>query len=113
MILRNYFTLLLILSAASIVAQPEITYWDKEETIKKSEKEFKKGVAEGKYTLWYKNGKIAKTGFYMEGVEDSIWKSFYESGKSKSIEYYDMGKKHGHFTYWYMNGQKAQEIFFK
>src|SRR5436190_1203585 len=109
MTLRRFCTLSLFLITGTIIAQPEITYWDKEETIKKSEKEFKKGVAEGKYTLWHKNGQVAKSGWFMEGVEDSIWKSFYDNGKPKSIENYKMGKKHGPFTYWYQNGKIEME----
>src|SRR6266542_2309429 len=95
------------------IAQPDIKYWDDDKKQKKEEQNFYHGLLHGKYTEWYKNGQIAKTGYYYLGADSSEAKTFYEDGKVKSFENYWRGKKQGHCTYYYKNGQKAQYAVYK
>src|ERR1051326_8115990 len=76
-------------------AQPVTEYWDEDKKQKKEEQNFFKGLPHGKYTLWYKNGQVDRTGYYYLGLDSGEWKSFYEDGKMKSSENYLRGKKYG------------------
>ena len=65
-------------------AQPVISYWDKESTLKKSEENFKNGIQHGRFAQWFKNGQLAKEGNYDMGAEEGVWKAWFEDGKLKS-----------------------------
>lgn len=42
---------------------------------------------------------------YHDGLEDGEWKTFYDSGKLRSLRFYDRGKKTGTVTSWHDNGK--------
>ena len=95
-----------------IFAQQTIDYWDAEQKIKKAELNYSKGLQHGRFAWWDKKGTLIKESFYKLGMEDSISRLWYETGKIKSEEHWKNGKKHGKCIYRYANGQKAQECFY-
>ena len=95
------------------IAQPKYEYWDADKKQVKSEDNYKRGIAHGKTVSYFKDGKIARWGWYKYGKQDSIWKFYYENGNPKAIEHYNFGVKQGHNLYYYNNGKQAQETVFK
>lgn len=63
-------------------------------------------VRDGKYFLFFDNGKIKEQGKYLNGNLVGIRKCFYENGQNKSEENYnDRGLPDGIQTEWYKNGK--------
>src|SRR5688572_6050503 len=89
-------------------AQLKKEYYDNEQTQLKSETDYYKGMPNGAYYEYYKNGKVMRKGFYVFGKEDSTWTVYYEDGSVKARENYLNGKKLGTNNYFYKNGQLAQ-----
>src|ERR1051326_645513 len=85
---RIFFLLLFAYAAKLAQAQPVTEYWDDDKKKKKEEQNFYHGIPHGKYTLWYENGKVDRTGWYNMGLDSGEWKSFYEDGKPKASEMY-------------------------
>ncbi len=84
LLLPMYFAL-----AQQDIHQSYTDYWDKEQTLKKTE------------------------GTYHFGFEDSVWTHWYKNGKMEEQTHYKMGVFDGKSTQWYDNGQKKLEGFFK
>lgn len=65
----------------------------------------RKGVYDGKYTEWWPNGKVKKTGYYKEGKDYGKWVFYSEEGKVEGeaemidpanfviVKYYEGGEK--------------------
>ncbi|PID27515.1 MAG: hypothetical protein CR982_05275 [Candidatus Cloacimonadota bacterium] len=60
---------------------------------KNLERSIKKGVLEGRSTVWFKNGKIMGQGYYIEGKREGEWSFFNENGSLKYTHYYKNGKR--------------------
>ena len=87
----------------------------------KSSGTYNKGVPEGVFREYtadgkiydakiYKAGKLQRQGVLGEdGLEQGIWKEFYDSGNLKGTGNYVSGKKTGRWQYYYENGVLEQE----
>lgn len=70
---------------------------------------YKNGVQEGKWTIWYENGKIQKEGFKAQKKADGIYKEWYPNGQLKYFKNYRLDHKEGKWKSWYENGQQWTE----
>ena len=77
----------------SSLAQPKKEYYDSDQTKIKSETNIVKGMPNGKYVEYYKNGNISRKGSFYNGKEDSTWYIYYENKVLKATENYNRGKK--------------------
>ena len=89
----------------------------------------------GKWTWWYRSGKLYKQGSYDEqGRKTGLWKVYYEDGSRLAEECYSGngynrswfengnlqsevevvdGKQQGTYTSWYANGKKKEEAVYR
>ncbi len=86
----------------------------------KSSGTYNKGVPEGVFREYtadgkiydakiYKAGKLQRQGILGEdGLEQGLWKEYYDSGKLKGSGSYIAGKKNGKWEYYYENGSLEQ-----
>src|SRR5665213_1193229 len=100
--------LIVTCTAFALKAQPVIAYWDSAKGIKKSESNFKDGMQQGPFKIWFKDGKVAEQGFFKRGYQDSVWNNFYENGKLKGIKNYKKGKPKGQVVFFISNGDTAE-----
>jgi len=80
---------------------------------KREEINLKDGLADGRYTLWYRNGQKREEGNYKHGKKEGTWTAWHENGQKWWEETYKGDKKDGLATGWYENGQTRQERSFK
>ena len=67
------------------------------------------GKREGKWIIWYDNGKKKSETTYKDGKGDGLSTDWYENGQ-KSYEFtFKDGQPDGLWTGWYENGQKKYE----
>jgi antitoxin component YwqK of YwqJK toxin-antitoxin module len=86
--------------------------WSKDKK-KKSEKNFKSSIKNGKFTFYYDNEKLKSESFYKNGKQEGKEIFYYENGNKKSeVEYID-GKKEGKFVSWNEDGSKDSEVEYK
>ncbi|MBR2201338.1 MAG: hypothetical protein IJ894_11430, partial [Bacteroidales bacterium] len=114
-----------------VYAQDEhiVTYYDKNETVKKSEGDMKDGHENGRWTYYYRNGKKYKeTDFYMGVVNGRVafyyengnlmnegnvvnnrttgaYKEYYEDATLKAEGFYDNNKKDSLWKYYNIVGR--------
>ena len=90
--IRQILTLLALLTSTLITfaqTQEYVDYWDADETQKRSE------------------------GIYERGLENGEWNFWYPSGQLKETAQYTLGNLNGKITRYYENGQKSEEGWFK
>ena len=61
---------------------------------------YKENVLEGKYNLYYPNGKNKTKGHYMDNVPNGKWTWFDEKNNKSRIVNYSMGKMNGPIKVW-------------
>ncbi len=66
-------------------------------------------VRHGGFRRFYKSGKIESVGRFTEGVPDSVYTEFYESGQRRLDVTWVSGKKEGPFRAWATDGKPLQE----
>ncbi|WP_410478534.1 hypothetical protein [Pedobacter gandavensis] len=49
-------------------------------------------------TVWHEEGTVSQKGYFKEGKADGTWKTFFKSGKIKSISSFKDGKKNGEWV---------------
>lgn len=110
-----------------------VEYYDEAMTIKRAQIEIIDGLAQGKSTMWHKNGVVAVTGNYkdskvhgevidwnkdgvktratrfMNGSKHGSDIRWFPGGSKKFYRNFMDGKKDGLQTKWYPNGQKKEE----
>ncbi|HPV56290.1 MAG TPA: hypothetical protein PKW61_04115, partial [Tenuifilaceae bacterium] len=65
-------------------------------------------IREGRYILYFDNGRVFQEGFYKNGKPDSVWITYYSSSARKSLFNYKSGEKKGSFTFWNSDGTLYQ-----
>ena len=80
---------------------------------KKSETTYKDGKGDGLSTDWYENGQKSYEFTFKDGQPDGLWTGWYENGQKKYEHTLKDGKGGGLYTDWYENGQKENEGIFK
>jgi antitoxin component YwqK of YwqJK toxin-antitoxin module len=63
-----------------------------------------------KATLFYDNGAVAQTGFYMAGKLHGEWTMFTKEGNKLAMGSYNLGVKTGKWFFW--EGQALKEVDF-
>lgn len=69
----------------------------------------KDGLAEGRFTYYYKNGQLSSENFYKNGLTEGKKISYYANNKISQEGSYKEEKAHGYFVNYYNNGQVADE----
>lgn len=70
-----------------------------------------KGLAQGEWKMYYKDGKIQSKGIYKDGLSNGqrIWYS--TSGKEEMIGYFKDGKKHGRWKKFDSDGEPVYVVY--
>ena len=58
----------------------------------------------GEWTSWHENGNIKSTGYYVEGLKDSLWQLYDESGILTGTGMYDNDVENGTWVHYYPEG---------
>ena len=76
----------------------------------KVSKEFKNGVPNGPFIEWNANGSIRKTGNYLNGLKNGVWKErYFVEDQDFQLYEYKNGNKHGRFVEFLVDGTKVIE----
>src|SRR5450631_2765601 len=62
------------------------------------------GRRDGRFYLWYENGKEKQVGKYEQDNMVGEWRDFYPDGQLQEIENYVINKKYGRWLYFKENG---------
>jgi len=71
------------------------------------------GKKDGRWTIWFDNGRRSSEGTYKDGKEDGLFTEWYENGKKEIEITIKDGEIDGLMTQWYKNGQKLSERTYK
>lgn len=66
------------------------------------------GEKAGKWTYYYTDGQLEKSGTYTAGVPEGEWLYWHENGQRKEKGPYQDGKKHGTWIFWEKSGQPIE-----
>jgi len=69
---------------------------------------YRNGLMNGKWTYYHKNGQMYGQGRFKDGERDGLFTYWHENGEKKEEGIYKKGKKYGEWTYWYENGQNRK-----
>lgn len=72
-----------------------------------------KWIRDGLFTEYYKNGNIASTGIYENGLESGIWKDYHENGNIAAEGEYKDGEEVGKWIYYDENGNYEDEEIYE
>ena len=75
-------------------------------------KNFVNGVLHGKERSYYQSGKLKSLGSFKHGILDGIVTGYYEDGSIQVRATYDNGIKQGRVIHYYPNGNKQVESFY-
>jgi uncharacterized protein len=87
----------------------DITFYAPDGTKRSKGTYSKEGVAEGKFTEYYKSGQISSDGFYRNGLQQDKKTFYYADGKVSMEGNYRDDKAHGYFISYHNNGQVSTE----
>jgi TonB family protein len=73
---------------------------------------YKKGMYDGQWK-YFSNKKIISKIYYKNGLPDSTWKSYYESGSIRAECYYRNGFPDSVWRIYYENGKAASETYYR
>jgi len=71
------------------------------------------GQEDGKYTEYFTNGKIKREGNYKDRRKDGKWTDYYRNGQIEEEGNYKDRRKDGKWTHYYENGQIEEEGNYK
>ncbi|HHE64506.1 MAG TPA: hypothetical protein ENL09_00610, partial [Bacteroidetes bacterium] len=113
--------------------QEYVDYWDADETQKRSEGVYERGLENGEWNFWYasgqlketaqyamgylngkvtryyQNGQISEEGWFKKDVQDSLMTTWNRSGKTISKGYYLNGRKFKEWAYHTKTGEVYQK----
>jgi len=75
-------------------------------------KDYVDGILHGAEKSYYKSGKLKTLGYFNQGKVDGVVTGYYEDGSIKVRAYFDNGIKQGRVIYYYPNGNRQQEQFY-
>lgn len=70
---------------------------------------YKDGKREGLWQIFHENGRLYKTGYVRNGMDDGAFREYFKSGILRYEYHYDLGKKTGAWKGWYNNGTPYTE----
>jgi antitoxin component YwqK of YwqJK toxin-antitoxin module len=71
------------------------------------------GLKDGAWVTRWDNGKLASEGSYTAGNRQGVWRLYYDSGDLSSMGSFKDDKMDGLWEYWRMNGVKEEDQRFK
>ena len=75
-------------------------------------KDYVNGVLHGAEKSYYQSGKIKSLGYFKNGILDGVVTGYYEDGTIQVRAAYDNGVKQGRVIHYYPNGTKQVESFY-
>jgi uncharacterized protein len=87
----------------------DITFYSADGTKRSKGTYSKDGVAEGKFTEYFKSGRISSDGFYKNGLLEDKKTLFYADGKLSMEGTYKAGKAQGYFINYFNNEKLSNE----
>lgn len=73
------------------------------------EQQYKNGIREGAWRVYYPNGQLEKEGFKKNKLDHGLYKEWYRNGQLKYEYHYSAGKKVGKWLSWYEDGTRYTE----
>lgn len=70
-------------------------------------------IREGLFTAYYRNGNIASTGLYVDGLENGHWKDYHENGQLAAEGDYANGKEVGKWSFYDEDGNLEEEEIYE
>jgi antitoxin component YwqK of YwqJK toxin-antitoxin module len=58
------------------------------------------------------DGQLKSVSYYLGGIENGIFTTWYPNGKKKSIGHYIMGKMQGYYYQWHTNGALLDRVYY-
>lgn len=88
----------------------EVQYFENRQ--RKMEGEFLHNKRNGKWTAWFKNGKIWSEGSFKDDLSDGLRKVYYENGQKHMIGNYKLDQKVGKWQFYNEDGKLLKETDF-
>jgi antitoxin component YwqK of YwqJK toxin-antitoxin module len=79
-------------------------FWFKENKINKTQGGFEGKVLNGRFTVFYRSGKLKEKGMFNLGLKQGKWKKWFENGNLMEISNWERGKLNGEFIKYQDNG---------
>lgn len=71
---------------------------------------YEKGIQQGFWKYFYRNGKIKAEGHYAEGQKQGFWKEYHKNGRVKSEGHIDQCAPIGYWKFYNKNNNLVKEI---
>ena len=75
-------------------------------------KDYVDGILHGSEKSFYQSGKLRSIGYFNKGKVNGVVTGYYEDGGIQVRAFFDNGLKQGRVIYYYPNGNRQQEQFF-
>ena len=82
--------------------------WDKVEF----SKDYVDGLLHGAEKTYYQSGKLKSIGHFTKGILDGVVTGYYKDGSVQVVGHFSNGIKDGSVLYYYPNGSKQVEMFY-
>jgi antitoxin component YwqK of YwqJK toxin-antitoxin module len=69
-------------------------------------------VKHGRYCEWQTKDRIQMTGFYFDGLQDSLWQYYYGNGAQKEKSWWAEGERHGKTSSYSKKGKLRSERYY-
>jgi antitoxin component YwqK of YwqJK toxin-antitoxin module len=88
----------------------EVQYFENKQ--RKMEGTYINKLRNGKWTAWYKNGKVWSEGFFKDGRSEGVRTVYYDNGVKYMVGSYDMDQKVGKWQFYDNAGKLVKEVDF-
>jgi antitoxin component YwqK of YwqJK toxin-antitoxin module len=88
----------------------EVQYFENKQ--KKMEGTYLNNQRSGKWTAWYKNGKVWSEGFFKDGLSEGVRTVYYDNGKIYMVGNYALDQKVGKWKFYDNTGKLVKEVDF-
>jgi len=75
-------------------------------------KDYVDGVLHGTEKSYYQSGKLKSIGYFTKGILDGVVTGYYKDGSVQVVGHFSNGIKDGGVLYYYPNGSKQVEMFY-
>jgi antitoxin component YwqK of YwqJK toxin-antitoxin module len=88
----------------------EVQYYENKQM--KMEGNYNNNLRNGKWTAWYKNGKIWSEGFFKDGLSEGVRTVYYDNGNKYMVGSYSKDEKVGKWQFFDNTGKLVKEVDF-
>jgi len=88
----------------------EIQYFENKQ--RRMEGTYLKNKRNGKWTAWYKNGKVWSEGFFKNGLSEGVRIVYYDNGNKYMVGSYSKDQKVGKWQFYDNTGKLVKEVDF-